>query len=138
MHGSTLKMVEYLSDRLIEKNLSVRMFNLTHADTGDITSELVDAATLVMASPMVLIGPHPAAVYATYLVNAIRPKLKHMAIIGSYGWGGKILEYAQNLLTNIKPEMLPPVLVKGLPRPEDLAKLDELADLIETRHQQFK
>lgn len=138
MHGSTLKMVEHLTDNLIEKGLNVRVFNLTQADTGDITSELVDAATLVIASPMVLIGPHPAAVYATYLVNAIRPKLKHLAIIGSYGWGGKMLEYAQNLLTNIKPEILPPVMVKGHPRSEDLGKLDELADLIEARHKLFR
>lgn len=134
MHGSTLKMVEHLSDALIERGLNVRLFNLVNADTGEITQELVDAATLVLASPMVLIGPHPAAVYAAYLVNAIRPKLKHMALIGSYGWGGKIREYTENLLTNIKPEMLPAVLVKGLPREEDLRQLDQLADQIAERH----
>ncbi len=134
MHGSTLKMVEHLSEKLIDKGLDIRLFNLVGADTGAITQELVDAATLILASPTVLVGPHPAAVYAAYLVNAIRPKLRHMAIIGSYGWGGKMLESCQGLLTNIKPEMLPAVLVKGLPRDEDFQALDRLADLIREKH----
>lgn len=134
MHGSTLNMVEHLSNSLIDKGLSVRLFNLINADTGDITQELVDAATLVLASPTVLIGPHPAAVYATYLVNAIRPKLKYLAIIGSFGWGGKMLEYMENLLTNIKPEILPPVIVKGLPKSEDYLALNQLADHISEKH----
>ncbi len=134
MHHSTLRMVEHLSEALIEKGMDVRLFNLIHADTGEITKELVDAATLVLASPTVLAGPHPAAVYAAYLVNAIRPKLRHLAVIGSYGWGGKMLESIQGLITSIKPEMLPAVIIKGLPRDEDFKRLEGLADIIEERH----
>lgn len=137
MHHSTRKMVEHLSEALIEKGLDLRLFNLTHADTGEITKELVDAATLVLASPTVLVGPHPSVVYAAYLVNAIRPKIRHLAVIGSYGWGGKMLESIQGLITSIKPELLPPVIVKGLPGAEVFQQLDQLADAIEERHKRL-
>ncbi|HID29676.1 MAG TPA: FprA family A-type flavoprotein, partial [Desulfobacterales bacterium] len=71
MHGSTAKMAHYFVDALMERDITVKPFNLTETDIGEPAMALVDAATIVIASPTVLIGPHPAAVYATYLVNAL-------------------------------------------------------------------
>ena len=73
---------------------------------------------------------HPAAVYATYLANALRPKTKFVSLIGSYGWGTKIAEHITGMLTNLKAEILPPVIVKGHPKEEDFRTLDRLADEI--------
>jgi flavorubredoxin len=136
MHGSTEKMVDYLVDRLIERGISVIPFNLTYADLGKIAINLVDAATVVIAAPMVLAGPHPTALHATAIVNSLRPKLKYAGIIGSYGWGGKLVETLGGLLGNLQAEFLEPVLVKGYPKKEDFEKLDELADDILRKHQE--
>jgi len=135
MHGSTRKMAFHLSDALIRQQVEVRMFNLTHADTGEIAKELVDAATVVLATPQVLGGPHPKAVAAAYLLNALRPKTRFLSIIGSYGWGGKMVEYLKSLITHIKPEILDPITLKGLPDEKDLARFDALADQIKKGHQ---
>ncbi|MCK4445665.1 MAG: FprA family A-type flavoprotein, partial [Candidatus Marinimicrobia bacterium] len=70
MHGSTEKMVEYFMDSLMEKGITVKPFNLTVTDIGELAIALVDAATVVIASPTVLVGPHPSAVYAAFLANA--------------------------------------------------------------------
>jgi len=134
MHGSTKRMVDYFLDALIRRGLTVKPFNLTRTDIGELAMALVDAATLVIASPTVLIGPHPSVVYATYLANALRPKLKFASIIGSYGWGGKMLEQITGALTNLRVEILDPVVVRGFPKEEDFKALDRLADKILDKH----
>jgi flavorubredoxin len=92
MHGSTGKMVDYLIDALIKRAINVKPFNLTKTDIGELAMALVDPATIVIASPMVLAGAHPNVVHAVYLANALRPKLRFASIIGSYGWGGRIVK----------------------------------------------
>jgi len=134
MHGSTKRMVDYFVDALIRRGITVKPFNLTRTDIGELAMALVDAATLVIASPTVLIGPHPSAVYAAYLANALRPKLKFASVIGSYGWGGKMLEQITGALTNLRVEILDPVVIKGFPEDEDFRALDGLADKILDKH----
>ncbi len=96
--------------------------------------ELLDASTVVLASPTVLAGAHPAVAHAAFLANALRPKLKFAAIIGSYGWGGKMVENLLASLGNLKLELLDPVLVKGYPLEKDYQALDGLAAAIEAKH----
>ena len=134
MYGSTHRMVDYLRDMLIKKGITVKAFNLITTDIGELAMALVDAATIVIASPTVLAGPHPAVVYATYLVNALRPKTRFVSVIGSYGWGGKTTDQIKGMLTNLKAEMLDPVLAKGYPEEEDFKSLDKLAQEIEKKH----
>jgi len=134
MHGSTDKMVSYFVDALMKKDITVKPFNLTKTDIGELAKALVDAATIVIASPTVLVGPHPAAVYATYLANALRPKIKFASIIGSYGWGGKMVDTITGMLGNLKVELISPVIVKGYPKENDFTLLEKLADEIFNKH----
>ncbi len=136
MHGSTQRMVDYLTESLIEKGVRVERFNLLVTDTGKLAMALVDAATIVIGSPIVLGGAHPLVVSATFLTNALRPKLRFASIIGSYGWGGKMVEQITGLISNIKAEMLEPVLVKGLPGDEGYKGLERLASEIATKHRE--
>ena len=134
MHDSTRKMVEYLVDALTGRGLRVKQFNLVGADIGQLAVELVDAATVVLGSPTVLAGAHPAAMYCAALVNALRPKTRFVGIIGSYGWGGKMVEQLAGLLAGLKAETLEPVLAKGQPGPEDFEKLEQLAQAVFEHH----
>jgi flavorubredoxin len=136
MHGSTEKMVDYFIHALMEKNIIVKPFNLAKTDIGELATALVDAATIVIASPTVLAGPHPSVVYAAYLVNALRPKTKFVSVIGSYGWGGKMVEFLTETLTNLKTDVLEPVVIKGYPKPEDFKELERLADKIFMKHKE--
>uniref|UniRef100_A0A7C6EEH8 FprA family A-type flavoprotein n=1 Tax=candidate division WOR-3 bacterium TaxID=2052148 RepID=A0A7C6EEH8_UNCW3 len=138
MHGSTRKMIDYFVDALIERNIIVKPFNLTKTDIGELAMALVDACTIVIGSPTVLTGPHPVAVYATFLANALRPKLRFASVIGSYGWGGKMLETIKSMLTNLKVELLQPVMIKGFPSACDFKELDRLASDILNKHKEHK
>ncbi len=138
MHGSTAKMIQYFSGLLIDQGVNVQQFHLTETDTGKLAMALVDAATVVIGSPTVLVGPHPVVVYAAYLVNALRPKLRFASIIGSYGWGSRMVDRVTELLSDLKVELLKPVVAKGFPREEDFRELDRLADEIVSRHKELK
>jgi len=134
MHGSVEEMVYILSEELMKKGITVKLFNLSRTDIGALAIALVDAATIVIASPTVLAGAHPQIVSAVYLANALRPKLRYASVIGSYGWGGKMLENISAMIGNLKVEILSPVIVKGYPKEEDYNSLIKLAGEIAEKH----
>ena len=137
MHGSTRQMVEYLVGALMERGVTVKQFDITGMDLGKLAMELVDAATVVIGSPTVLVGPHPKALYVAILANALRPKTKFASVIGSYGWGGKMVEQIAGAMSNLKVELIEPVVVKGVPKDDAFVALDGLADAILERHRQI-
>lgn len=136
MHGSTQVLVDHLIAALMKREVIVKPFNLTCTDIGELAMALVDAATVVVGSPTVLAGAHPQALYATILFNALRPKTRYISIVGSFGWGGKMVEQLAGLLTGVKVEIIPPVIIKGYPKLADLALIDSLAETILAKHNQ--
>ena len=137
MHGTTRNMTEYLVDALVEKGVTVKQFDLAATDIGKLGMALVDAATIVIGSPTVMTGPHPNVVSAAYLANALRPKVKFLSIIGSYGWGGKMVETLANMIPNLKVEIIDPVVIKGFPGKDDYKALDKLAAGIADKHKEL-
>ena len=87
---------------------------------------LVDASTVVFASPTVLAGP-PSLAYAAILANALAPKTRFAAMIGSYGWGTTMPDLLREMLREFKAEFFEPVLTKGAPNAETFAAIDALA-----------
>ncbi|MFW6181766.1 MAG: FprA family A-type flavoprotein [Spirochaetota bacterium] len=137
MHGSTEAMVNHLVRSLAERGIQAKKFELSVTDLGKLAIDLVDAATIVIGTPTVRIGPHPLVVSATSLANLLHPKLRYAAVIGSYGWGTKAVERISSLIPNLNVEVLGTVLCKGHPREEDFEALDALADSIEEKHAQL-
>jgi flavorubredoxin len=136
MHGSTKKMVEYLVSALAEKGVTVHQFDLAVTDIGKLAIALVDAATIVIGTPTVHVGPHPLVFYAAHLANALRPELKFASIIGSYGWNSKAIEQIVGLIPNLQVEILDPVLCKGFPKRGDFDALEHLAATIADKHKE--
>ncbi|NQU37031.1 MAG: FprA family A-type flavoprotein [Actinobacteria bacterium] len=134
MHGSTQKMVDYLVSALASRGVKVHLFDLAVTDIGKLAIALVDAATIVVGTPTVHIGPHPAIFYASHLANALRPKLRYASIIGSYGWSSKAIEQIAGLIPNLKVEILDPVLCRGYPQEDTFVALDRLAAAIAEKH----
>lgn len=134
MHGSTLRMVERLVAALEARAVRVHLFDLTVTDLGKLAMALVDAATLVVGTPTVHGGPHPAVFYASHLANALRPKLRFASIIGSYGWSSKCIDTIAGLIPNLQVEVLEPVLCRGMPQAQTYDALERLAAGIAERH----
>ena len=68
---------------------------------------------------------YPSGFSATHLANALRPKLKYAAIIGSCGWSTKAVEQISGLRPILNIEVLFTVLFKGLPRADTFAAVIE-------------
>ncbi|MGB9636742.1 MAG: FprA family A-type flavoprotein [Thermoplasmata archaeon] len=134
MHGSVEVAVEHLVEHLVSNGIPVRQINLTHADLGEIAIELVDSATVILATPTVLTGPHPAVVSVAYLFNALRPKTKCVGLMASYGWGGRSIEQMMSMLSNINAKVLEPVYIQGLPNKDAFKLIDKLSEEIQKIH----
>ncbi|OGD25757.1 MAG: MBL fold hydrolase [Candidatus Aminicenantes bacterium RBG_13_63_10] len=138
MHGSTEIMVDRLVTGLDSRGVSVHRFNMADSDIGKLAMTLVDAATIVLATPTVHAGGHPKVLYAALLANALRPKAKWVSVIGSFGWHSKAVEQIAGMIPNLKAEVLPPVMAKGYPRPEHFQELERLAEAIAERHRTLR
>ena len=134
MYNSTKEMIDKLSADLEKAGVETFKFDIVDDDLGDLAMALVDAATIVMGTSMVLAGPHPMAVNVAYLAAVLRPKAKFASIIGSYGWGGKLFDVIINMLSPLKLDLIEPIQIKGKPTEEDFKKVDEMAKAIVEKH----
>ncbi|MFP4459888.1 MAG: FprA family A-type flavoprotein [Candidatus Zixiibacteriota bacterium] len=137
MHESTKFAVEVLTDTLMAHGIKVIPMNLMTTDTGELAKSLVDAATIVIATPTVLTGPHPHVVCCTYLANALRPKTKFLTAMISYGWGSRALDVIKGLTKNMKAELIDPISIKGMPDEDDIEHIEELAFAIYEKHKKL-
>lgn len=133
MYDNTRIMVDYLENALQSRGITVVRAELIDADEGEIAMQLIDAPCVVFGTSMVLTGPHPKSVYAAYLINILRPKLKYFGVIGSYGWGGSLSAPIEACFKLTRPEKIPGVEVKGRPVEATFRALDELAARIDEK-----
>lgn len=137
MHGSTLKMVERLIDDLVKLNVVVEPFNVVSMDVGKLAISLVDSATVVIATPTMLVGMHPDIAYAAYLFNALRPKTKFISVVNSFNWGGQTIDQLKSMLSSVKAELIDPISINGYPKSEDLKLIDDLSEKIFMNHKKI-
>ena len=115
----------------------VKPYFLSKTDIGELAMDLVDAATVVLAGPTVLAAAHPLLAHAAFLANALRPKTRFVSIIGSYGWGGKMVEQLSAMIPNLKVEVIPPVMFMGYPKEADFKAVDAMAEAIVAKHKEI-
>lgn len=137
MYQNTECMVDRLAEKLREEGVEVHKFDLISDDIGDLAVELVDAATVVFGASMVLAMPHPYAFFGVYLTNALRPNVKFMSILGSYGWGGNLVGKIEENTNLLQAQKLDYITVKGRAKQEDLERIDALAHTIAQKHKEI-
>ena len=130
MWGSTEKMIKPIVDTLTSEGIEVALYNLTVSDIGDVAKDLVDSRVIVLGAPTVLGGAHPLAVYAAYLVKALKPPAKFGAVLSSYGWGGGAIKNIQEVLGPSKLEIIGALEINGPPSEEDIKQIVDLGKTI--------
>lgn len=133
MWGANETMVRELAALLTAEGIDVKVYNLVSSDIGEIAKDLVDSRVIVLAAPTVLGGAHPLAIYAAYLVKALRPPAKYAVIMGSYGWHGRSKDSLLEVLKGSNIELLGSLEVRARPKNEDYEKLRRLALLIQEK-----
>lgn len=127
MYGSVTEMVDYLGEKFENAGIKVIKHDVVTDDLGDLAMALVDAKAIILGGSMVLASPHPAIANATYLANLLNPKAKYASIVGSYGWGGDLVDKLTSMISNLKVEVIEPILVKGKAKSDTYEKLDIMA-----------
>lgn len=126
MWNSTQAMIKTMVETLLSDGIEVSLYNLSSADIGDIARDLVDSRAIVLGTPTVLAGMHPLAIYASYLVKALRPPLKYGVVLSSYGWGGGAPRQALEILGPTKIEVIGTLEINGPPSADDHQKVIEI------------
>lgn len=127
MWRSTEAMARTMAETLLSEGVEVALHDLLTMDLGELAGDLVDSRAMVLGTPTVLGGMHPLALYAAHLVKALRPPLKYLALIVSYGWGLGASTQAQEILTSMRVELVGSIEVNGPPTTTDHEKIVELA-----------
>lgn len=133
MWNSTEKMVRQMVDVLTSEGIDVSLYNLLVADLGDLAKDLVDSRAIVLGTPTVLGGAHPLAVYAAYLVKALRPPARYGAVLSSYGWGGGAVKQVQDILGKTPMEIVGVIETNGPPTQNDVSKINELGKALASK-----
>jgi len=126
MWNSTEKMIRPIIDILSSEGIETVVHNLVFADIGDVAKDLVDSRAIILGTPTVLNGAHPLAVYATYLVKALKPPAKYAAVLSSYGWGGGAIKHVQETLGPTKMEIVGALEINGPPTESDIDKIVDI------------
>jgi len=130
MWMSTEKMLQPMIQTLLANGVEVVVYNLAVSDIGNVAKDLVDSRGIVFATPTVLSGMHPLAVYAAYLVRALRPPAKFGVVLTSFGWGGGALKHASEVLEPAKLEVVGALEINGPPREKDVIQIVEIAKVL--------
>jgi flavorubredoxin len=137
MYGSTKEMVDFFIEALIQKGVKVAAINLEEEhDLGKLATGLVDPATIILATPTTMGGPHPYHVILLYLMSILKPKARFLSLIGSYGWARIVNKTFGEMTANLDIEILDLVLCKGPPTKKDFQALEALAATIAQKHQE--
>jgi flavorubredoxin len=73
--------------------------------------------------------------HAAYVASILRPRAKHLAVVGSAGWSAaKTVKMLAELVAGLPAELLEPVFAAGAPKETDLAALEALATTIARKH----
>jgi len=126
MWNSTEKMIWPMVETLASEDVEVALHNLVSSDVGDVAKDLVDSKAIVLGAPTVLGGAHPLAVYAAYLVKALKPPAGFGVILSSYGWGGGAVKQIQEILGQTKIEVVGALEINGPPTDKDMIQIVEL------------
>ena len=136
MHGSTKKIADYITGKLMDQGIPVKQFNLTETPTGEFAMSLVEASGLILCSPTFLGKIHPNVAMPIYVANLLKPKTKLLAYVGSVGWGGTIKKDYENLTSNFsQANRLDPLLIKGAPSKENFEEIDSYIDELLVEHE---
>lgn len=129
MHESTAEMVQEMVLELNRLDMPYSLHNLGANPSslsfavGEMAADLVDSSALIFASPTVLTNPHPACQYAGVVADTLKPRLRYLGFMGSYGWATKAAERMKAITPQLKGEWLDPLMVEGYPTEEDKERI---------------
>jgi flavorubredoxin len=116
-------MAAVVADGLIEGGARAELLSLDGAHRSDVVTELLDAGALIVGSPTMNNQIYPTVADAMTYLKGLKPKNLVGATFGSYGWSGEAVKHLDQIMLDMKVELVREGLrVKYVPNEQDLAE----------------
>ena len=106
MWHSTEKMAFSIVDSLGEEGVDVKPMHLRKWHRSDIMTEIIDAGAVIVGSPTLNNNIFPTLGDFLAYFKGLKPKNKIVAAFGSYGWSGEAVKLINNVLEEMKLDIV--------------------------------
>ncbi len=106
MWNSTSKMALAIADGLTAGGAIPTVLPIRSSHRSDLATEVLDAGALLVGSPTINGQMFPTLADALTYLKALRPLNLIGAAFGSYGWSGEAVGYVNDVLTEMKIELV--------------------------------
>lgn len=137
MHESTKHIVNYIREICESEDIEFKIHNAAQNLVGEIFIDLLNAPTIIFATPTFLNNPHPAISNLANLINLQKPKLKYLSTITSFGWATIAPQKIKDTLSNLNLEYLDEIKIKGNLKEEHKAELKNIILKIKIKHKEL-
>lgn len=129
MYDHTDEIANYVENKIKEKGIDVKSFNVCKVHPSFILPELIDAKAVILGSPTYEASIYPPITNFLEYVKVKSIKQKIFGVFANYTWGSNIPEQIKNRLNEIGMKVIEPmVLIKGRMKEEDKNKIDALIE----------
>lgn len=131
MWKSTEKMAYAIMEGVTNEDIEVKLFKLSISDYTEVMTEVMLSKALILGSPTLNNGIMPTVAGFVSYMKGLRPRKKIGASFGSYGWSGESVKILNDVLNEIKAEVVHEgILVKFSPSIETLKECIKLGELV--------
>ncbi len=134
MYGYSHRIAIKLKKALLDLGVEVKLHNVSYSDMSKIITDSVRASVLVVGTPTYDAYPYPKVWGFVNEVQGKRFPVNTVALFGTYGWGGGGVKRLQKMFTEMKKEIIEPIIrVKARASEEENQQIKELAKVIAKR-----
>ncbi|MBN1381483.1 MAG: FprA family A-type flavoprotein [Deltaproteobacteria bacterium] len=131
MWHSTEKMAGAICEGLKEGGAHAILMNMDAFHRSDIIYELLEAGALIVGSPTLNNNMLPIVADVMTYLKGLKPQNLIGAAFGSYGWSGEAARQVQEILKDMKVELVEePIRAKNVPNEDVLAQCHALGKTI--------
>lgn len=133
MWQSTELMARAVGEGLAAGGAVAKLMRLDVSHRSEVAAELLEAGALLVGSPNLNNNVFPTVADVMTYLRGLRPANLIGAAFGSYGWNNTATQQLNNMLTEMKVEIVSePVSVKYVPDEQALARCRQLGELVAT------
>lgn len=133
MWHSTELMARAVGEGLAAGGAVAKLMRLDVSHRSEVAAELLEAGALLVGSPNLNNNVFPTVADVMTYLRGLRPANLIGAAFGSYGWNNTATQQLNNMLTEMKVEIVSePVSVKYVPDEQALARCRQLGELVAT------
>jgi len=118
MWHSTERMARAIGEGLSSAGVPVRVLSMAENHRSDAAFEILEAGALIAGSPTLNNNIFPSMADVLTYLKGLRPKNLIGAAFGSYGWSGESVRQLEDMLKEMKVEVVAPgITAKHVPDP---------------------